>query len=262
MRWLPIALVLVAASSGVRADESDDALAIRLGRVVLDPRADLRSRVEAAKLIGKIGPRASAATPHLDRALRRLRGPEQEPLQEAIVYALGLIGSPARDSLPTLARTNGRSVDIDQAIKQSTDLILAASDSEDVNALVRQLSSRDPSVRLRGVKALGVLGPAARFAVPDLITALGDNDPDVRRAAVVALRLIQPDVRPNVQVARAVALDLSDPDPSVRLLAIRALSRMGPVAGAVASSLEPLLNDPDPDIRKAAADAMSRIGGP
>lgn len=256
------AAVTVGVASAARADEADDALAKKLVGVVRDPRLTVTPRIEAAKMIGKLGPRAAAATPDLAAELHRLRGAELEPLQEAIADALGQLGSPARDALPALSRAVGRTVDIDQAIKRSTELILASSDSQDVAALVRQLASRDASVRLRGVKALGVIGPAARYAVPDLITVLGDTDPDVRRGALVALRLIQPDARPNLQIARAIALDLTDPDPAVRLIAVRALGRLGGVAAPTAGALEALLNDPDPDVRKAAADALARLAGP
>lgn len=260
VRGLAIVVLMCGIAGSSPADESDDALARRLIRVVRDPRLKLGARIEAARTIGKLGPKAAAAAPELAAELARLRGAELEPLQEAVIDALGQLGSPARDALPTIARAAGRTIDIDQAIKRATDTILAASDSQDITSLTRQLASLDPSVRLRGVKALGLLGPAAKFAIPDLITVLGDSDPDVRRAAVVALNLIQPNARPTVQVARSIALDLNDPDAAVRLLAVRSLGRLGGAALPAVDAIEPLLNDPDPDVRKAAAAALAQIG--
>ncbi|HEX4607830.1 MAG TPA: HEAT repeat domain-containing protein [Urbifossiella sp.] len=245
-----------------RADEPDDLLAKQLAAVVRDPRLPLPQRVEAAKTIGKLGPRAGAAVPDLTTQLLRLRGNELEPLQEAVIDALGRIGSPARESLPAVARAAGRSPDLDQAIKRATGTILASTDSQDVGALVKQLQSGDPSFRLRAVKALGAIGPAARFALPDLANALRDSDGDVRRAAVAALQLIAPEARPSEAVVRAIALDLRDPDPSVRLLAVRSLGRFGRAAAVVAGDLEPLLTDPDTDVRRAATEILPRISGP
>jgi HEAT repeat protein len=252
-------LAVVLAPGVVRAEEADDLLAKQLAAVVRDPRLFLPQRVEAAKMLGKLGQRAGAAVPDLTAQLSGLRGAELEPLQEAVVDALGRIGSPARESLPAVARAAGRSVDLDVAIKRATGTILASTDSQDVGALVKQLSSGDASFRLRAVKALGDLGPAARFAIPDLITALRDPDPDVRRGSVAALQLIAPDAKPSESLVRAIALDLTSPDANTRLLAIRSLARIGRPAAIVAGDLQPLITDPDPDVRRAATDALGRI---
>ncbi len=251
-----------AAPAPARAQEPDDLVVRQLAAVVRDFRLPLPQRVEAARTIGRIGPRAGAAVPDLAQQLLRLRGAELEPLQEAVIDALGQIGSPARPALPAIARTAGRSTDIDQAIKRAKVTILASSDSQDVGALTKQLQSTDASYRLRAVKALGAIGPAARFAVPDLTAALRDADPDVRRAAVAALQLIVPDAPPSEAVVRAIAIDLRDPDATVRLFAVRALGRFGRAAGAVAADLGPLLTDPDPDVRRSAAEVLPRISGP
>jgi len=261
-RFCVIAAALVALPAAARADEADDRLAKELAGVVRDPRLRLAQRVEAARTLGKLGMRAAAAVPDLAAQITRLRGNELEPLQEAVVDALGRIGSPARPALPTLARAAGRSTDIDLALKRTTDSLLASSDSQDVGALIRQLLSADSSVRLRAVKALGNLGPAARFATPDLTGALNDADADVRRSAIAALRSLNPEAAASEAVVRSIALDLRDPDAGVRLLALRALARFGRRAGVVAGDLEPLLSDPDPDVRKAAADTLARIAPP
>ncbi|MBN9523141.1 HEAT repeat domain-containing protein, partial [bacterium] len=188
-----------------RAQEPDDLLARQLAAVVRDFRLPPPQRVEAARTLGRLGPRAAPAVPELAEQLLRLRGAELEALQEAVIDALGQIGSPARGALPAVARAAGRSTDIDLAIKRAKTTILASSDSQDVAALTKQLQNTDPSYRLRAAKALGALGPAARFAVPDLTAALRDADADVRRAAVAALQLIVPDAPPSEAVVRAIA---------------------------------------------------------
>lgn len=261
-RLVPTLALALAFAAPAGAQETDDLLARQLAAVVRDPRLPLAQRVEAARMIGRLGQRAGAAVPDLTQQLLRLRGTEHELLQEAVIDTLGQIGSPAREALPAVARAAGRSTDIDLAIKRAKNTILASSDSQDVGALTKQLQSNDPSFRLRAVKALGALGPAARFAVPDLTAALRDADGDVRRAAVAALQSIVPDARPSEAVVRAIALDLRDPDATVRLFAVRALGRFGRAAGVVAGDLEPLLTDPDPDVRRSATEVLPRISGP
>jgi HEAT repeat protein len=259
MRWGLVLAVLIGASVPARADETDDALAKKMAGLVRDFRQPLAARVEATRTLAKLGPRAAAAVPELVSVLDRIRGTEQTPLQEAIIEALGQMGSAARVALPSLAKATQRTIDIDLAIKNSTELILTASDSQDVDALVQQLQSRDASLRMRAAKALGDLGPGARSAVPGLLAALQDPDGDTRRAVVSALRLIVPNAPPNDAFIRAIAADLGNPDPNLRLLAARTLGSFGPLAAAAAADLSALRNDPDPDVRRAAAFAFARV---
>jgi HEAT repeat protein len=55
---------------------------------------------------------------------------------------------------------------------------------------------------------------------------------------------------------------LKDPDATVRLLAARALGRLGSGASAAAPDLDMLRTDGDPDVRRAALDALARVSGP
>lgn len=260
MRCLWVIAAVLVFPLAARADEAEDALAKNLGALVRDPRQPLTARVEAARTIGKLGPTAGAAVGDLVAVLERLRGSEHEPLQEAVVEALGQIGAPAKAALPSLARAAGRTVDIDQALKLTRDAILNASDAADVEALTRQLSSRDAGTRLRAAKSLGDLGPGARLALPALVGALGDADGDVRRGAIAALRLVAPNAKPPEVFVRAIAVDLRDPDANLRLLAARTLGRIGAPAAVVAADLDALRADPDPDVRRAALEALGRVG--
>jgi HEAT repeat protein len=259
MRRVLVLVAVLAAPGLARADESDDELARQLGRMVRDFRLTTAARSEAAHTLAKLGPRAAAAVPDLVIVFDRLRGNEQELLQEAIVEALGQIGGAARPALPNLARGVYRSADIDLAIRRNTDLILTAPASVEIDLLVRQLISRDPSTRLRATKALADIGPPARGAIPALQVALGDSDGDVRRGAIAALRLIDPNAKPSDQLVKAIAVDLRNPDPNLRLVAARILGRMGPAAAAAAPDLDGARSDPDPDVRRAAADAFAHV---
>ena len=262
MKWLVFAVAFLASVPSARADEADDTLAAALAKTVRDPRLAVPARIEAARMLARLGTRGGAAVPDLTAVLDRLRGRELEPLQEAVMDTLGQIGYASRPALSSIARAAGRSMDLDLAARRSADSILTSSDAQDVNALIGQLRSRDISQRLRAVKALGNLGPAARFATPNLLDMLTDTDGDVRRAAIAAIRLIVPDAKPTEAIVRALATDLTDPDPAIRFLAVRALARSGQAAAAAASAIEALRNDPDPDVRRAAVDALSKILGP
>lgn len=262
MRGLFVLVALCAVAPAARADEADDALAKKLGAVVRDPRQPMWNRVEAANMIGKLGPLASAATGDLVAVVERLRGREQEPLQEAVIDALGQIGAPARGTLPALARAAHRSLDIDLALKRARESILAAQEiPRDVELLAQQLLSRDASTRVRATKALADLGAAARGAVPALTLALRDTDDDVRRGSIAALRLIQPNQVPEALV-RAIAVDLKNPDANARLIAARTLGQLGAPAAAAILELDALRNDPDPDVRRAAVVSLNRIPPP
>ncbi|VTR96377.1 heat repeat-containing protein : Marine sediment metagenome DNA, contig: S12H4_S07444 (Fragment) OS=marine sediment metagenome GN=S12H4_36601 PE=4 SV=1: HEAT_2 [Gemmata massiliana] len=253
-----VALLTLPVAAG-RADEADDAFAKKLGAIVRDPRQSLWARVEAANMIGKIGPNAGAAAGDLIAVIERLRPTEQEPLQEAIVEALGQLGAPAKAALPAFTRLAGRTIDLDLALKQSRDAILNSSDSQEIDALARQLLSRDPSSRVRATKALSDLGPVARNAAPFLAIALGDADADVRRGAINAINRVTPNAKPTEAFVRAIAVDLRDPDANYRLLAVRALGRLGAPASIAVADIDALRSDPDPDVRRAVVDALNRI---
>src|SRR5262249_17257568 len=91
---------------------------------------------------------------------------------------------------------------------------------------------RNPEARIRhyAADALGEIGPAAKAAVPALISALKDQDWEVRRATANALGKIGPapkDAVPGLMVA------LKDPESVVRSSAAAALKEIA--LGAVES---------------------------
>jgi len=253
---------LLTAFATARADEAADRLAKELVGVVRDPRQGVTQRVEAARTLTKLGSQAAVVVPDLIAQLKRLQGDELEPLQEAVIETLGAIGASTKPSLHTRATTKGRSGHIDQAIKQTTRQILTADDTKDVKALIEHITSRDVGLRLRAVKTLGGMKGDAVVALPALTLALADGDSDVRRAAVAAIRLIQPQARPSKEIIQAIVADLQDPDDGIRLLAVRTLGKLGTAASAAIPALTPLLTDPDKDIRRAAGEAITKLGGP
>lgn len=254
---LPIVVAFLPLAA--RADERDDILTRDLTAVVHDRLAPTFVRVEAVNTLAKLGPRSGPAVPELMIQLDKLVGPETAPLREAILKALGSIGAPARPALPLMARQIGRDLDIDLAVRRSTNQILTAGD-DDVPTLIALLRSREDGQRLRAAKSLAKLGPPARAAIPGLTEVLADLDGDVRRTALAALKAIQGTVAPADAVGVFV-LDLQTADEDVRYQAVKNLGRLGRDGRSAVQPLQPLLADPSPDVRRAAAEALARIGG-
>ncbi|HJQ07758.1 MAG TPA: HEAT repeat domain-containing protein, partial [Nocardioides sp.] len=82
----------------------------------------------------------------------------------------------------------------------------------------------DPAWQVRTGAARGLAGAPANLAAPHLLTALGDDHLDVRKAAVIALRGFtdRADVRDGLEAAT------KDVDADVRGYARRILAGRGP----------------------------------
>jgi HEAT repeat protein len=102
------------------------------------------------------------------------------------------------------------------------------------------------------IVTLGLIGPDARAAVPDLIPFLGRTEEPLRAAAIETLGRIGPDSKPALP-----NLIAAFKDPKVSQLAIRAVSRIG--KDAVTPLIE-ALKDPVVTIRAGSAEALGRIG--
>jgi HEAT repeat protein len=94
-------------------------------------------------------------------------------------------------------------------------------------------------------------------ALPAMAQALGDDDVNVRRAALDAMELYGPLA---TAAAPAAARALKDADPFVRWAAVRTLGGIGPAARPAIPALTKLLQDPDLDVRLAAAGVLEVLG--
>ena len=141
-------------------------------------------------------------------------------------------------------------------------------DASSIPSLVAGL--KDPDVRLRRNVALafGVLsggwwpfecGPAKidiRSALPALVVALGDSDPDVRAWAAQAVG----DIGANAADAVPALTELLEKgDEGSRNSACMALGQIGPAAKAALPALRAALSDKSQDVRRFAARAIQRI---
>jgi len=115
------------------------------------------------------------------------------------------------------------------------------------------LGSADPLVRGSAVRALARFGGAR--VREDLIAAVADPDPGVRRAAAIGLEHSSGAVHAGGPWGDL----LHDPDTGVRRIAVRAAARGGEPDALLAAVLA---GDPDPEVRVVAAAAFLERGEP
>ncbi len=240
--------------------ELPDRVVLQLADLAADSRAQFPARLEAVKTLGKLGPDAAAAAAKLAGLLSRIPPGEMPALQEAIVVTLGRIGAASRPYVPLLMRSVGQDIDIDREVTRAVRRIMIEAESSEVDVLIKQLGSRDPSVRLRAAKVLTTKGPRGDAASGALTLALEDPDADVRRLVVIALRSIRPDLKESDVFVRAFLLDLQDRDENIRIAAAKSLGRLGPsAAGAVQALQKAAQADPETEVRRAASEALGKI---
>lgn len=124
-----------------------------------------------------------------------------------------------------------------------------------VPALITALEDSDPQVRASAAIILGKIGPAATQAVPVLLRVMKDKEETVRFQAVQAVTKID---RSAVVPIFIAGLD-SDKDWE-RYSAVHALRALGKDAVAAVPALIKKLQDKDVWIRINSASALGRIG--
>ncbi|GAB3866052.1 fumarate reductase/succinate dehydrogenase flavoprotein subunit [Nocardioides maradonensis] len=136
----------------------------------------------------------------------------------AVAHGLGRLASPA--SATTLLAL---AADADLLVRAAA-LEAAAGVSDPALAAAAADGIADPAWQVRTGAARGLAGAAPDLAAPHLLTALGDDHLDVRKAAVIALRGFtdRADVRDGLETAT------KDVDADVRGYARRILAGRGP----------------------------------
>ncbi|HOT98679.1 MAG TPA: serine hydrolase [bacterium] len=114
---------------------------------------------------------------------------------------------------------------------------------------------RDPDPFGQGA-AIGAVVEMGQSALPDLITALQDSNPNVRECCAIALGKLAPKAERAIP---SLIRSLSDSDANVRWYATLALGRYGVLAAPAVDDLFGLLYDRDDDVRWAAYLALSKI---
>jgi hypothetical protein len=138
---------------------------------------------------------------------------------------------------------------------------------EGVTALARAYSDADVRLRRNVALAFLVLGQGiwpglpkldVSLALPELMRALSDDDPNVRAWSAQAIGMIGADARPAVP---ALIRLLADADDGSRNSACIALRGIGPAAAGALAALRRALSDRSADVRGFAHRAILAIEG-
>ena len=130
---------------------------------------------------------------------------------------------------------------------------------------MKDLKSKDPSVRENAIATLKLYGYVAREAIPDLIHLSKDKDVSVRVNAVIAIGMIGLDDQNQQEGVAALVRALGDSQAIIRYQAAVGLSRLGAQAkGAIPHLTSALGSDFSSsghswEIRRAAAAALGNV---
>lgn len=177
----------------------------------------------------------------VDAAVARLRAGLASPDPEARAASVnGLsdlassLGDDAREQLA--GEFVGLLTDADPEAGRAAGAALIRLGESAVPALRTKLA--DPAIRLHVMEILSVIGPAAKPAIGEFITALGDADPVCRGDAAVAIAAIGADAADAVPHLQKMVADVSTAE-GLRYAAAYALGKIGPAAAAA----EPVLRE-------------------
>lgn len=206
-------------------------------------------RVQAARILGRIGPETRA------RVLPALR----ETLQDAdagvrvkAAEALCDLGQTS-DAVPVLLKALAnkdasatQAVEVLQRISRTTPNL--------VPALVATLKEGNPQVQNHVLNILLRMGPAARSATPTVLELFTSGNAAVRSRAALTLAIIGPLTKEAVP-----ALVEALKDATIRSQALTFLERMGADALPAVPALTGLIKDGDPVTRLQAAELLFQL---
>jgi HEAT repeat protein len=180
---------------------------------------DFGVRGMAATVLGDIGPKAQAAVPALSKALQSndvwVRG-------SAALALVSIMGTKATMAVPVL---------------------------------VDGLLDEDQDVRADSLRALQLMGPFAREALPTL-RWLAKKDDALRGLAAETIWRITLDPETPVKL---LVQELQETNTPRQNQAVRILGQMGPQAKAAVPALRILIHDEDHELRAASLDSLQRI---
>lgn len=203
-------------------DEERQEIRELAGRVTGGRHPSLRSG--AAGSLAAFGPKAELAVPALVTAL----SDRDSSVSSAAAIALGKVGLHSKEAVAGLTR-----------------------------ALTR---GREPAVKTAAAEGLGLIGPNAASATPQLVDALGSEDGDLRREAASALGYLGAKAKPAVP--RLLPL-LQDGEARVRLCAAISATRLedrSPELVGVLAAGVPKASGTPIELRQRVCDALGLLG--
>lgn len=208
--------------------------------------ANPADRYAAADGLADLGAAAQPAVPKLIQALQS----DDAKLRWRAARALGVIGDPTAAAALAKQAQDPDPLTRAQAIFALGRLKLA--DDASLKAIVEHLSDEDAQVRRAAVRALRMVDAPRASVRPLVIKLLNDPDPSIAMRALSAL------VEGGVEVVPALASALDERE--ARYWACLALGEIGPQAKAAVPNLIKSLTDDRPEVRLQAALALAEIG--
>jgi len=129
---------------------------------------------------------------------------------------------------------------------------------EAVRVLAEALADPEPDVRELAAAGLAEFGPDAQIALPELIKAVQDENPVVRRRAVRAIGFIGPAAADDSLASLIAATE--DDDEGVALQAAATIGELGPAAAPAIPALMSAIWTGDVRRRAIAGVSLTRIG--
>lgn len=209
---------------------------------------DVAARVEALDRIGRLGDEARTLVPDLSRAL----GDPDAGVRWRAARTLGGLGEAAAPSATALVQWAG---DEDAKVRAYVAFALGRTNVRTppvVEALTGHITDPDPLVRRAAIDALRRLQPDPQVVGPLVVKALEDADHGVVAPAIALIaeggRRIVPQLIDSLQRSRA------------RYWACLVLAEIGPDAADAVPALRGILSDPEPETRLQALMALGEIG--
>ncbi|PYM16452.1 MAG: hypothetical protein DME18_01435 [Verrucomicrobia bacterium] len=142
--------------------------------------------------IGRIGWQHAGSVARWLRLPHPVQTIHKNTVRRGAMYALALIGPPAKDALPSL-RQIARGNDWEFSTFALSAIASIGPEEKDVHLLVAALRDAHPNVRIQAARGLAKLGVKAKEAAGLLRKALQDENEAVRRFASEAISKIDPD---------------------------------------------------------------------
>jgi len=216
---------------------------------------DLLSRTprEVEAATAELEQRGTAALPLIRRTLQ---DPAVDPARrKAALKAAAILGARAAEAIPDVAVALQEPEFAPEAA-----LALSFMGSAAVASLRDAIKSDDAVVRREALRSLGKLRERAsidpQIVVPLLLEALSDPDSSVRNVAVTYLGIVRDS--PEKEVAGLITA-LADAEAPVRQAAAEALSAYGLQAESAIPALKKAANDPDDDVKREAGRTLVHL---
>jgi HEAT repeat protein len=225
-------------------------------RLLSDKDAEVQGA--AAQCLAGIGPEAAEAVPALVRMLKNRSRANQRYEMMAVysaAHALGEIGPAAGAAIPSLEEvTNNAALANAHAVVAVALIKIGQGSFQTFFERLKDTSDRGKWVRT--AQEVGRLGTNAELAIPFLLAAFQQTNPNLRTHAVSLVGQLHR--RPDLCLRPLVSL-LNSTNSGARQQALNALGKFGPAAKPVAPEIARCLTDREPGVRKEATNTLRLI---